>query len=296
MEGDVTVRWPEPRVLATDLGFPEGPVYLGDGAVAFTEIRGACVSKYADGETSLVAKTGGGANGATVDTDGAIWVANNGGISLGPGGYWFHDEPIDGRVQRVTMDGECADVSGDLPGDAPHRPNDICFGPDGALYFTDPRNWEDLANLRPGRIWRLDPSDGKAHVVAEVPLFCNGLAFGPDGRILYVAQSMAMKIVALDWSPGGLGGQREWATLPQGFPDGFCFAANGDCYACGSTGDVLQVFDAEGALKSTLNFAEHSEPTNCCLGDGVLYVTCSGTGELLAFDIGVEALPLYPFR
>jgi len=283
-------------VLATGLGFPEGPVYLGHGAVAFTEIRGACITRYANGGTTLVATTGGGANGATLGADGEIWVANNGGISLGPGGYWFSPDPIDGRIQRVTSHGGCLDASGDLPGEAPHRPNDICFGPDGNLYFTDPRNWEDLANLKPGRIWRMDPSTGHAKVVADVPLFCNGLAFGPDPVKVYVAQSMAMKIVELDWSPDGLGALREWAALPQGFPDGFCFAANGDCYVCGSTADVLQVFDAQAGLKHTVTFPEHSEPTNCCIGDGVLYVTCSGSGELLAFDLGIEPLPLYPFR
>src|SRR5438128_8558335 len=97
--------WPEPRVLARGLGFPEGPVYLGDGAVAFTEIRGQCVKRYADGATSVVAKTGGGANGSTLGADGEIWVANNGGISLGPGGYWFAPDPIDGRIQKITADG-----------------------------------------------------------------------------------------------------------------------------------------------------------------------------------------------
>jgi len=288
--------WPEPRVLATGLGFPEGPVYLGDGAVAFTEIRGQCVTRFAGGSTSVLGRTGGGANGATLGAEGDIWVANNGGISLGPGGYWFPPDPIDGRIQRITTAGEVIDASGDLPGDAPHRPNDICFGPDGKLYFTDPRNWEDLQNLQLGRVWRMDPANGRADVVAEVPLFCNGIAFGPDPSRLYVAQTMAMKIVALDWTASGAGEVRAWATLPAGFPDGFCFASDGDCYVCGATADVMQVFDADGALKATTEFPHHSEPTNCCIGDGVLYVTCSGSGELLAFDLGIEPLPLYPFR
>ncbi|TMK22098.1 MAG: SMP-30/gluconolactonase/LRE family protein [Actinobacteria bacterium] len=289
-------KWPEPRVLATGLRFPEGPVYLGDGVVAFTEIQGQRISRFDGATTSVVAATGGGANGATLGADRAIYVANNGGISLGPGGYWFPPDPIDGRIQRVTLDGTCADVSGDLPGDAPHRPNDICFGPDGKLYFTDPRNWEDLAHLETGRIWRLDPSTGPATVVAQIPLFCNGLAFGPDPARLYIAQSMAMKIVECEWTPDGLGAPREWAALPEGFPDGFCFSAEGDCYVCGSTADVLQVFDVEGSVMYTIPFPDHSEPTNCCIGDGVLYVTCSGTGELLAFDLGIAPLPLFPFR
>jgi gluconolactonase len=285
----------EPRLLASGIGFPEGPVALADGSVVFTEIRGQRITRYADGTTSLVAHTGGGPNGAAVDGDGVVWVANNGGLSLGPGGYWYAPEFTDGGIQRVTLGGMCVDA-GALPGEAPHRPNDICFGPDGKLYFTDPRNWEDLANLKPGRVWRLDPVTSEAAVLAEVPLFCNGIAFGPDATTLYVAQTMAMKVIEFAWTPDGLGGPRDFAALERGFPDGFCFAADGDAFVCGSTGDVLQIFDIEGALKETIEFPEHSEPTNCCIAGGDLYVTCSGTGELVAFDLGIEALPLFPFR
>lgn len=288
---------PEPRVLATGLAFPEGPAYLGDGALVLTEIRGQCVTLYAHGASSVVAKTGGGANGATLGSEGSIWVANNGGVSLGHGGYWLNPSGLEeGRIQRVTRDGSCVDIAVDLPGEPPHRPNDLCFGPDGKLYFTDPRNWEDIANLLTGRVCRLDPATGATEVLADVPLFPNGIAFGLDPSKLYVAQTMGMKIVEFPWSPDGLGEPRDWATLPAGFPDGFCFAANGDCYACGATGDVVQVFDADGTLKETIEFPKATDPTNACLGDGILYVTGSTSGELLAFDIGVEPLPLFPFR
>ena len=288
--------WPEPRVLATGLGFPEGPVYLGDGAVAFTEIRGQCITRYANGATARVAMTGGGANGATLGADGAIWVANNGGLSLGRNGYWKLDPLEEGRIQKVTLDGSCVDVAADLPGERPHRPNDLCFGPDGKLYFTDPRNWDDLGHLLTGRIWRLDPATGAADVVAELPLFPNGIAFGPDPSNLYVAQSMSMKILEFDWTPDGLGEPRDWATLPAGFPDGFCFSADGDCFACGHSGEVLQIFDAEGSHKDTIEFPEGTEPTNACIGDGTLYVTGSTSGELFGFDVGLDPLPLFPFR
>jgi gluconolactonase len=285
----------EPRVIVSGLGFPEGPVFLGNGEVTVTEIRGQCITRCSEGSKTLVAKTGGGANGAALGSDGELWVANNGGLSLGPGGYWHASGGlIEGRIQRVTLDGGCEDLA-DLPGGAPHRPNDICFGPDGKLYFTDPRNWEDFANLEIGRIWRLDPETREAEVIADVPMFCNGIGFGLDGR-LYVAQSNIMKIIAFDWTPAGVGEPQEFVTLPRGFPDGFCFASDGDLYACGSMGDVIQIYDAEGTLKETMEFPEHTEPTNACIGDGTLYVTCSGTGELVAFDLGIEPLPLYPFR
>jgi gluconolactonase len=284
----------EPRLIAKELAFPEGPVYMGNGEVVVTEMRGRCLTRCSESAKAMVGLTSDGPNGATLDADGSLWVALNGGLSLGPGGYWFSETFGNGGLHRVSADGRSERLA-DLPGERPHRPNDLCFGPDGKLYVTDPRNWEDLANLEVGRIWRVDTATGEAEVVAEVPMFCNGIAFGPDGR-MYVAQTNKMTIIAFDWTPAGLGEPREFAALERGFPDGFCFAANGDVYVCGSMGHVIQVFDAEGTHKETIELHDHSEPTNACIGDGTLYVTCSGTGELVAFDVGIDPLPLYPFR
>jgi gluconolactonase len=282
----------EARVVARGLRFPEGPVFLGSGEVAVTEIRGQALTACAGGATTVLAHTGGGPNGAARGADGCFYVANNGGLSLGPGGYWHAPEPIPGRIQRVTQDGGVEDWCAELSGPAPHRPNDLCFGPDGMLYFTDPRNWEDFSSLGPGWVWRTG-GEGPAELLAEVPGFPNGIAFGPDGRSLYVAQTLERKILAFPWTPAGLGESRGFCHLPRGFPDGFCFTAGGDLYVCGSMGDVVCVFDSDGTLKETIDAPEDSEPTNCCIGDGVLYLTMSGTGELAAIDVGVDALPLY---
>lgn len=280
-------------VLATGLDFPEGPVQLGPRRVAMTEIRGQGISLWEDGTLRRrVAVTGGGANGATLGTDGALYVANNGGVSLGHEGAWHAPQPIAGRIQRVTLGGDVRDVATVLPGDPPHRPNDLCFGSDGLLYFTDPHNWEDLPDVRPGRVARTT-LDGQVELLATVPLFPNGIAFGPDER-LYVAQSMTQAILVMDAAPGAA--CTELAKLPVGFPDGFCFDAAGRLYVAGSLGDVVVVLEPDGRLVETIEMGQGSEPTNCCLGDGVLYVTLSGPGELAALPIEAAPLPLHPFR
>jgi gluconolactonase len=280
------------QVLAEGLQFPEGPVWLGPERVAFTQIRGQCVSLWDHGTATRIAWTGGGANGATLGPDGALYVANNGGLSLGHEGRWLAPEPIPGRIQRVTLAGEVSDVATALPGAPPNRPNDLCFGPDGLLYYTDPHNWEDIANLRPGRVARTT-LDGRVTLLAEVPAFPNGIAFGPDHR-LYVAQSVLSQVVVMDPTPGAEPAVH--ATLPQGYPDGFCFDAAGRLYVAGSLGDVLVVFEPDGRVREAIDMPQGSEPTNCCLGDGRLYVTLSGTGQLVAIDMPAEPLPLYPAR
>ena len=284
----------KPEALAEGLEFPEGPLYVGGGVVVFTQIRGQQLSRYADRRVETIARTGGGANGATLGPDGAFYVANNGGLCAAPGGPWLAEDQIPGRIQRVTADGQVSDVASQLPGAPPHRPNDLCFGPDGLLYFTDPHNWEDLANLKPGRVNRTD-LDGNVEQLAEVERFPNGIGFGLDNR-LYVAESVTQRVWVYDWRPEGLGRPELFCVLPKGFPDGFCFAANGDLIVCGSLGDAILVFGTDGKLKDSFDAPQHTEPTNCCIGDGKLYVTYSGTGQLIAFDCDWEALPLYPER
>jgi gluconolactonase len=200
--------------------------------------------------------------------------------------------PFTGRLQRVTLEGEVSDVATALPGKPPNRPNDLCFGPDGLLYYTDPHNWEDLANLGTGRVGRTTLS-GRVELVAEIPAFPNGIGFGPDDR-LYLAQSVAQRILVLDATLGGAPAQH--ATLPVGYPDGFCFDAAGRLYVAASLGDAVVVLEPDGRVREVVETGAGSEPTNCCLGDGLLYVTLSGAGQLVALDAPVEPLPLYPAR
>src|SRR5262249_57618982 len=119
--------------------------------------------------------------------------------------------------------------------------------------------------------------DGKVELLATVPMFPNGIAFGVDDR-LYVAQSMTQKILVMDPVPDPV--VRDFATLPAGYPDGFCFDRTGRLYCAGSLGDVVVVFEPDGKVAEVIEMGQGSEPTNCCLGDAVLYVTLSGPRHL----------------
>jgi gluconolactonase len=149
-----------------------------------------------------------------------------------------------------------------------------------------------LPEVGVGRIGRTTLA-GRVDLLVEVPLFPNGIAFGPDDR-LYVAQSMTQQILVMDPMPGAA--LTTHCTLPRGYPDGFCFDASGRLYVAGSMGDVLAIFEPDGRLREEIDMGQGSEPTNCCLGDGRLYVTLSGSGRLDALDMNVEPLALYPAR
>ncbi len=278
------------EVVAEGLEFPEGPVYVGADDLYVTEIRGGRVSRFREGSLEGRWETGGGPNGATLGSSGTLYVANNGGYRVSEGVAERVDDSVSGRIQRIGPDGGVGDVAVDLPGSGPHSPNDLCFGPDGLLYFTDPR-WDDFGPHNPGAVHRTD-LEGRVERLADVAMFPNGIAFGRDER-LYVAETVTKKILVYDWTPDGLGAPRTFCELPKGLPDGFCFDCEGSLIVCGSMEDTICIFDESGSLVDRFDAPEGSHPTNCCIGGGRLWVTYSGSGFIVCFDYPTDAHPLH---
>lgn len=284
---------PEVRVLTSELRFPEGPSYLGDGAVLVAEMKGESVTRVdPDGTVTVVGDCGGAPNGSAAGAAGECYVANNGGLSAEGMGYWYAPRQFDGCVQRVDLDGTVSTVSGPLPGATPHRPNDLCFGPDGTLYVTDSANWEDLRNINPGQLLAIG-ADGVLRQSVEIPGMPNGVASTPDGRLL-VTQSLARKVLSWELEGGELRESTVFAKLPSGMPDGLCVDAAGNVYVCGSIGNAVFVYGPDGELTDTIETGEDSQPTNCCIGDdGTLYVTYGIAGQLVAMELGLEPAPVH---
>ena len=93
------------RILATGLGFPEGPVVMADGSVILTEIRNRrCSRVTADGKVTVFSDNGGGPNGLAVGPDGALYCCNNGGSRYVEGksmGQGPHPDYKGGSIQRL---------------------------------------------------------------------------------------------------------------------------------------------------------------------------------------------------
>jgi gluconolactonase len=283
-----------PRVITSGLRFPEGPSYLGDGAVMVAEMKGEAITRVdADGTLTVLGDCGGAPNGSALGSDGEYYVANNGGLSAEGMGYWHAPRQFDGIVQRVNTDGTVTTVGGVLPGQAPHRPNDLCFGSDGTLYVTDSANWEDLRNLNVGHVVALAP-DGSQRQSIDLAAMPNGIAIAPDGR-LFVTQSLTKKVLAYELSGGEIIGEPTvFAKLSGAIPDGFAFTEDGTVYVCGSSGHAIFVYSPDGELRERLETGDATQPTNCCIGDdGSLYVTLALTGQLVAYDLALKAAPVH---
>ncbi len=276
------------RIVAERLGFTEGPVWTRDGRLLVTSISHGKVYEVASEGARVAAETGGGPNGMTEGADGALYITQNGGIfgserspNPAPPGI----QVIEHGSVRYLVDGLGA-------------PNDCCFGPDGRLYFTDPRGWAVPENLPPGRVYAME-LDGPPELLVEGPAFTNGIAFGPDPTQLYVAETFGRRVLVYAVRDGRLDEAREFCRTDLGFPDGMCFDEQGRLYVASTTAEEVQVFDRDGACIERLACGTGSLVTNCSFGgaDGrTLFVTDSRGGRVLAFDLPVAGLPLYPFR
>lgn len=269
-------------IIASGLVFPEGPVWL-DGELVVTEIEAGALSQWSpDGGLRRIADVGGGPNGATRGPDGALYVTQNGGM--------FRAGRVTPGILRVQPgDGSWELVVTDVAGLSLEGPNDLAFGPDGRLYFTDPRGSADPAhNDRPGRLFAVDLDTMDGELVTEVgPVFPNGIAFMADGTLLWT-ESFSRRVM----QRGADGRPEIVIELPaRHAPDGMCVGADGALYVASTYAHCVSVV-RDGEIVDRLMCGD-GMVTNCCFGGTDLYVTDSRRGSLYRFPLGVEGLPLH---
>ncbi len=264
-------------------------MWTRDGRLVVTSIDHGCLYEVAAGGARVFARTSGGPNGLAEGLDGALYVTQNGGL-FGMGERAA--EPAEPGI--LTVRGDRVDyIARGLD-----APNDLCFGADGRLYFTDPRGPATPANDKPGRVYAMR-LDGEPELLLEGPAFTNGIAFGPEPALLYVAETFRQRVLRYRCDGGRLGEPGVFCTTEPGFPDGLCFDSEGRLYVAATLAHEVQVFGPDGARLDSLPCGDGSMPTNCCFGgpDGsTLFVTDSRGGRVLAFDIDARGLPLFPFR
>jgi sugar lactone lactonase YvrE len=283
----------EPVIHVEGLGFPEGPVALPDGAIAFVDLLDQKIRLHRDGVVREICTLKGSPNGMRLGPDGALYVANNGGLSPRRGGRPEVVEPqISGRLQRVTEEGAVNDVAVNLPGEAPSRPNDLVFTALGDIVFTDPQNWEDIARARAGlphKPYRggqllLARADGQVTRLAPMTGFPNGLAFHPDGSLI-VALTVEHRLLRFPWDGDRVGEPKTWREFDQQFgPDGMAFHKD-RLYVTGSDGDRIAVLDLDGRFVDMIATPPRSVPTNLCFQDNTLWVTFGLSGQLASYPL-----------
>ena len=151
-----------------------------------------------------------------------------------------------------------------------NQPNDLAIAPNGTLYASDP-NWK----TKTGQLWRIDPDGNTTRLAADMGT-TNGVEVSPDGKRLYVNESVQRNVWVFDIQPdGGVANKRLLRQFPDHGFDGMRCDADGNLYitrygkgtvvVLSPAGDVLREIDVLGA-----------RPSNLCFGgpDGrTVYVT-----------------------
>ena len=162
-------------LLASGLGFPEGPVIMPDGQVVFCDGNTGELLVFADGSVSTYARTGGSPWGALLGSDSAVYVTQGGNV---PGSG---DTSAVSGIQRVLPNGTVELLFSEAAGYPLYGPNDLAFGPDGRLWFTESGSERDFRfDVRsPGRLFAVSPSgagEGAGEMVLELPgVYPNGI-------------------------------------------------------------------------------------------------------------------------
>ena len=165
--------------------------------------------------------------------------------------------------------------------DLMNQPNDLAIAPDGTLYASDP-NWE----AGTGQLWRID-RNGHTTRLAENMGTSNGIEVSPDGKHLYVNESVQRNIWAFDITHDGVTNKRLLRQFPDFGFDGMRCDVDGNLYVTrhgkGSvvkvspTGEILREIDVLG-----------KSPSNLCFGgpDGrTVYVTEVEHQRLVQFRV-----------
>lgn len=287
----------EADVLVQGIGHAEGPTILADGRCVFCQCYDGALGVWnPDGTSDTYANVTGGPNGTVLGADGFVYVANNGG-AVGP---YRSPDFGPGTIQKVAPDGTVHTIARQVDGRNLNMPNDLVFGRDGRLYFTDPGRWDPDNRPDDGFVCVVD-RDGRVGVLVEVgKSYPNGIVGEADGSIVWV-ESYTRTVRRRH--PGGAIEEVYRFADEKAVPDGLAVAANGDLYIATLSSGGFHVVAADG---SGARFVDVGGTTlsNCVFEGGELYLTDLGSkagategalyvGRLLRLRPGVSGMPMF---
>src|SRR5437016_8918879 len=252
----MTTITPTFKQIASGLRFPEGPVAMADGSVILVEIERRTLSRVTpDGKIHVIARLGGGPNGAAMGPGGKIYVTNNGGLKFveRPGKLFpvgQADDYATGSIQVVDPESGKFDTLYDAcDGRKLCGPNDLVFDRAGGFWFTDLGKTRERDSDR-GAVYYAK-ADGSLIKEAIFPLERpSGIGLSPDEKTVYVVETPTARCWSFALSAPG---EIESANGPYRGEKGRCLAGLGgyqmfDSLAVDSEGHICVATLITGAV------------------------------------------------
>lgn len=279
-------------IVARGLIFPEGPLHTTDGRMLLVQIGTGEVSEIRGGEVRCAAHVRGAPHAVIEGEGGWLYVTQAGNVMIGQNAT---PEPVPAGIQRVSPDGEISYVVSAEQHPGIRSPNDLCFGPDGRLYFTDTGGSFDPSDAsQVGKIFSVDKS-GHVETIAELgPVFANGITFDRHGRLLWTETYPGL-VCRMEG-----GARRVVADTGTGiFADGIKATMDGRLFVATVNGGCVQILSEEGVRLGELRAA--SWTTNCSFRGSTLLVTdfrdfLARADDGVVFEFATDAREQIVFR
>ena len=213
--------------VAGGFQFTEGPLWRPDGRLWFSDVIGNVVRSVTPaGQVELLIQESGG----KTDAPAGSFIGSNGMIA-GKDGEVLLCQHTNRRIVRVGKDLKMTPFLEKFEGKRFNSPNDLAYKSDGSLYFTDPpygllkQDDDPAKELKFNGVFRY--ARGKVQLVVKDLTRPNGLAFSPDEKTFYVANSDEKHKVWMRYdvaTDGSVSGGRVFADVTaekeDGLPDG----------------------------------------------------------------------------
>ena len=281
--------------VATGFIFTEGPMWK-EGKLWFSDVRGDKVRTFdpASGKVTVILKDSGGmkdappsgnfgSNAMITDKDGSILLTR---MAIG-------------TIERMDDKGGLKPFLSKYEGKRFNSPNDLLFTADGALWFTDPSfglpkmDADQAKQLKYNAVWRY--AGGKLTPVITDMTQPNGIGFSPDGKTLYVSNSMPdMFLRAYDvGADGKLSNPRTVIKYPGSapdVPDGLKVDSAGNIWSTGPGG--VRIISPKGKVLGQLVIPETVANVGFAEDGKTVYLTGSTSLYRLHSKIAGE-IPMY---